>query len=212
MHVFSNSATIKRNGGSCIEGQDDFGLDFFVCDCASTYDGDLVVKYVGRFCEIPVTLGDYCPDNDPNAFCVQGGTCRDFNSDNFDMEPCNCPVDRTGKNCEFPSSALTCTLECSNGGICRHGQKPIDSLPDEIIHRPGGVDPIRSVNFMYCECKEGFAGSLCDYEYITCGTFKHFCFNNAVCQEIGDEWTCLCDFCGTPGTCCGCMGSVLPVF
>ena len=198
--TLSHTQNKRRNGGVCLEGQNQSGEDLFICDCLPTYDEQTGLKYVGRYCEIPVTSSDYCVEeeegeNPSDAFCVQGGTCRNQNAADFEFVPCNCPAPLAGKHCEF--SSLPCTLDCRNGGICRHGEKPIDTPADAIIHEH--VDPFRSLNFMYCECPQGIAGLFCDHEYVTCGDFKHFCFNNAVCQEIGEEWTCLCDIIGTPG-------------
>lgn len=192
----------NRNGGRCIEGQDDFGLDFFVCDCNDSLN--IGERYVGRRCEIPVPRSQYCLGCAVDDFCVRGGTCRLAPAQDLDIAPCDCPDGRTGKHCEFTATELSCDLSCQNGGVCRHGQKRIDTVADEIIHEGSGVSPSRTENYMFCECQQGYAGLFCEYQYTTCGDLEHYCFNGSECQDIagannGGEWECACDIGSSPG-------------
>jgi hypothetical protein len=185
-----------RNGGVCIEGQDQYGNDQFVCDCMPAVDVALETRYVGPTCELPVATSDYCEGTSDTVFCVQGGTCKLATADDFAREPCTCLEGTRGKHCEFGTS-LTCDLDCGLNGICRHGQKALEHMtPDMIVHR----DPLRAENFMYCECDEKFAGTKCAFEFTTCDGFEHYCFHGSTCQTIGNEVTCVCDIAGQPGT------------
>ena len=182
---------------------DQYGNDQFVCDCNPTFDETTMTKFVGPTCDLPVSLSNYCDQENPNAnhFCVNGGECRNANAANFDIQPCTCQNGNRGKHCEF-GEHIRCELDCGKNGICRNGKRPVHSMGAVDAINFGHLEEPVSNAVMYCECNEGFAGSLCEYEYTTCGEegeFKHYCFNNAVCDQIGETWTCLCDIDGSPG-------------
>ena len=189
---------VCSNGGECIEGMDQFDSDQFICDCNPAFDPASGIRYVGPSCDIPVLPEDYCVEDDPLAFCVNDGSCRDPNANNFDVQPCICMDGNRGKHCEF-GDHIQCSLNCGQNGVCRNGKRPIQSTSatDEIHFGPQDTG---ANNMMYCECLDGFAGSLCQFEYVTCGDFQHYCFHGAVCQQVVDQWTCLCEISEVPGT------------
>ena len=194
LFLFDNDS----NGGQCIEGMDQFGNDQFICDCNPTFDENTMTMYVGPTCDILVETSNYCDQANPdrNHFCVNDGVCRN-GEDDFDINPCECQGGTRGKHCEF-GNHIKCDLKCGQNGVCRNGKRPIQSMgATDKIHF--GTQDTGANEMMYCECNEGFAGSLCEYEYVTCGDFQHYCFHGAVCQEVVDQWTCLCEINGVPG-------------
>ena len=167
---------ICLNHGTCIQGQDEFGLERFVCDCSEAKKS--WERFVGPMCEFLIEpYTHYCRDPyyyyydrslESDDFCVNGGTCS--NSTERESQPCDCPPGTGGKHCEFPES-LPCDLDCGPNGTCRNGKKP-NTGPDAVLPE----FPL-SKNYMYCECKAGYAGEMCEYAYVSCRRTEADCDN-----------------------------------
>lgn len=159
------------------------------------------VRYVGRFCEEIVETSSYCARG-AELFCINGGTCRSEDADDFTTNPCDCPETHTGKHCEFDVTVapLDCTLDCGHHGECRNGRKKdTDEGADAYID----FSYKESMNYMYCECHSGHTGALCEYDFISCGDegqFEHFCFHGSVCEQFGDKNVCSCELANGRGT------------
>lgn len=73
------------NNGKCIPGQlDYFGNDQLFCDCEDAVDSTQGIVYVGKHCEHAVLSSSKANSNEPNScqenpngFCLNGGTCND---------------------------------------------------------------------------------------------------------------------------------------
>jgi len=76
------------------------------CDCISSYNVDTVKNsiqlYKGQECEIELKICPVRGDGDNELECLYGGSCvgsQDCMDDDF--YECECPPNRTGKNCEI---------------------------------------------------------------------------------------------------------------
>jgi hypothetical protein len=194
------------HGGECLQGVTDrFGNDQFYCNCNGALDvavedkrdNFMVTQYVGRFCEQVVTTADKCGidtgTNNINRFCINGGTCRSDDADNVDLKPCDCPSNTTGAHCEYTIDTVPlCSLDCGEHGSCRLGRRPLSAFELQL-----GVETHR--NHMYCACRRGFTGFLCDAPAVECGNSASIsCLNGGVCEERSSDngsdffWACNC--------------------
>jgi len=126
-----------------------------------------------------------CTEN--NNICQNGGTCKE---EPDELDPCDCPSGYVGRVCEFfEPSVPKCTLKCHNGGSCRYGSKTENHTL--VVDEPSGPESqsveVVHQDYQYCECPEGFMGSLCDKEEIICGNIK--CLHGTKCISIKDEDT-----------------------
>jgi len=167
--------------------------NFFDCDCSEINDG--VFTFDGDHCENKAGISRVCPVpagyDQKDFYCENGGICPDN-----PWEHCQCPEDYTGPRCEF-LSALTlnaqkekkeCDLECVNGGYCFFGDSPTSRYDDLGINQKE-----RSISNMHCKCPAGLIGLRCETDVRICGLdFNHYCLNDGVCVNNGDDYTCKC--------------------
>ncbi|KAL7568588.1 hypothetical protein ACA910_002699 [Epithemia clementina (nom. ined.)] len=171
-----------RNGGVCAEGHN-YHADGALCDCthAIQFSGGMLKRYVGRTCQKEVEQNNYCPGTD-NIFCVNGGSCR-LKAANFTLQPCQCVKGFTGRHCEYSIEDVqdSCVLTCSDNGTCQHGMNPSEETgPNGLLTLQNGG----TSNFMHCICKDGYAGTNCEYEAVKCGGRRRYCFHGSTCVEI----------------------------
>ena len=182
---------IYSHGGKCIAGvTDQYGNDQFFCDCSSAVEvakedrEKNVTRYVGRFCQHPISESDRCgeDDFDENLVCLNGGKCR-TEGDDIDIWPCNCTDMYTGPYCEYNATLVPeCKLNCGSNGACRLGLKELDEINKYL-------SMTEHLNYTYCHCKEGFTGDECEYESTPCGDEGLLCLNGSECMD-GEHCDC----------------------
>lgn len=116
---------------------------------------------------------------------------------------CKCPSTHHGPHCEFlvadedAPKAEDCTLECNNGGQCKHGLKDYGKHADQAeqsldANDPSGIESIlanlgRHDNLMHCVCPKGYTGLRCDIKVEECsngeGGDPFFCYNGSKCAK-----------------------------
>jgi hypothetical protein len=97
--------------------------------------------------------------------------CSDFGD-----SPCLCRKGYTGPRCDVSSSTpVSCTLECSNGGICTVGTRPASEQADAYRFWDDSHDD----DNMYCQCPDTWDGPTCKISRVACG--EHHCFHGAEC-------------------------------
>jgi hypothetical protein len=112
--------------------------------------------------------------------------------------PCLCSNGHNGLRCEFtfgdnvtvvdndgnvvpPTTDTSCTLSCSNGGVCTRGKRSAADQADEYLY---WIDQENTTDDMYCECTDTWDGPTCDVEKVACGS-QH-CFNGGTCLTKTD--------------------------
>mmetsp|Transcript_48200 Transcript_48200/g.145604 ORF Transcript_48200/g.145604 Transcript_48200/m.145604 type:complete len:634 (-) Transcript_48200:244-2145(-) len=176
-------------GSKCIEDGDKKGH----CDCTAAKSKDNT-RYAGRYCEHGSTtvceregVVQAAPGktNGSTMFCTNGGKCNT-------EEPhkgCECSgTGHEGPLCEYKGGTEPdCTLNCKNGGQCRHGINPnvagiLGTKFDLSIKAHSG--------FMHCSCPDGFIGADCSVGYEICGPeeeMQHLCANGGKCIRTGTD-------------------------
>jgi hypothetical protein len=207
------------NGASCVAlaNASNYGALTYHCDC--TVANNANESYAGNYCQYKAT--EYCT-KDPGLngilFCTNKGTCKDN-----PIEGCDCPDGYTGFSCEFRTPTTNegvdvvdesemyggrpvidplsnCTMECRNGGTCRHGPKQLSGNLDlfagntSYLNEEAGT----SKDWQHCVCPSNFAGTYCEHQLDTCGDGKHLCLHGSTCVDIGDEQLCDCDEAESP--------------
>jgi hypothetical protein len=191
------------------------------CDCTTADTAD--ESYAGRFCQYKAT--EYCtkdPGLSGELFCVNHGICR-ANA----HEGCDCPNGYTGFSCEFktstaspndnvevvdesdqlagrptldPTESAECTMQCRNGGTCRHGPKILGGGLDLFAGNTSYMNEEvgTSNDFQHCVCPNNFAGTYCEHPLDSCGDGKYLCVHGGKCVDLGKEQLCNCDEIDSP--------------
>ena len=107
----------------------------------------------------PLKCGDFPVPSINHFLCKNGGICKDNDDTGFE---CCCREDTIGEFCEHIIRTCNNTI-CHNGGTCH-----------EILVQSGN----KSIPDAFCECKDGYGGSHC--EYSLCHGVN--CENEHVCE------------------------------
>nr|CAD7573337.1 unnamed protein product [Timema californicum] len=171
------------------------GRQYFVCDCAPGFAGNL--------CEIVLDSCDSAP-------CLHGGSCL---RDELNYK-CVCSEGYTGDSCEVEIDECL-SNPCLNGGIC------IDSINEFICLCSEGfqgdtceediyecaVSPclnnatcVDGVANYTCECQVGFTGKHCEEEELDLCSFQP-CNNGGSCLSHLQNYSCDCAPGYTGGNC-----------
>ena len=209
------------HGGTCQTRSENVGTSNpsvkHHCDCTTADNTD--ASYAGRFCQYKANT--YCtkdPGLNGELFCVNHGVCR-TNA----HEGCDCPYGYEGFSCEFktsfstnednvlvvdesgeltagrpvldPEESADCTMECKNGGTCRHGPKVLGGGLDLFAGNTSYMDEESgtSKDFQHCVCPNNFAGTFCEHPLDSCGEKQHLCVHGGKCVDLGNEQLCDCD-------------------
>ena len=119
------------------------------CDCTTATDIlDSKTLFAGKWCENKAT--DVCGITGEGAlphFCVNDGLCSKKKG-----EACDCPDGYSGPFCEYKGDAPKCSLQCKNGGGCRHGINY--KFEGGITEKFDLGDAFKQghINFEYCSC------------------------------------------------------------
>lgn len=162
------------HGGKCLEGGG--------CDCTTAVRNG--TKYTGKNCEMLVPMEAFCSsENDAQSsstnYCLNGGTCSPTNG-----AGCACPDGFGGEHCEMkndPLSSSACDLPCRNQGACVVGASDSNQASRraaDLLHIDTDLDG------MHCQCPDGYAGALCQYQIQHCGDDNdHVCLHGSRCVE-----------------------------
>lgn len=113
------------------------------------------------------------------------------------IHECECLEGYHGDRCglsdimPIPEPFEECTLPCEPNGVCREGHKDHGSLVDL-----GDIEHILNTTIAgdsaeHCECKEGWAGVLCNVQAKKCG--DKFCFHGSLCVQAIDGSSASCE-------------------
>lgn len=172
------------HGSKCVTDGD--GKNHCDCTTARKEDG---TRYAGRFCEHGAT--SFCDAIDAvegkakgsgSLFCTNSGKCNK-------SEPhkgCECEgTGHTGPLCEYKGGTEPdCTLDCQNGGQCRHGINPDVA---GILGTKFDLSLKTHSGFMHCSCPDGFIGPDCSVGFEICGEeeeMQHACANGGKCIKL----------------------------
>jgi hypothetical protein len=174
------------NGGTCIPFlEDPTNVEQAFCDCSTAEREDH--RYGGKFCEEPIMEYELCPsynvprdsepiilDQQPQQYCLNGGTCVTPSYGGTVIEPCECKHGFHGLHCELRKAQDGCTLDCQNGAMCRLGNQ----------------GPWGSKDNMYCVCPPEFAGITCESSAVLCGSdgldSELLCLHDSKCIQMQD--------------------------
>ena len=172
--------------------QNDIANDHCDCRTAVSSSGKRVA---GQYCQYEETAScDTSTNVEARLFCVNEGQCKEEG-----LLGCDCPEGYSGFSCEFflgtlladpsptasppggnPSSgsstALTCTLECGDHGVCRNGMKDVSGLGDA---SDSTYLSKTHENLEHCVCEEGFTGLYCD-------RVVNVCLSGIICLHSGE--------------------------
>jgi len=170
---------ICLNGSTCILDSDD--PTFYICDCAKTSKGGN--KFEGTNCQHETTEwceGDsgYDISESGSWYCTNDGSCR--NGETSPVKMCDCNEGFYGLHCEF-TEKKECTMECENGGLCKHGIKDYSSVTDdtkiiEFLSKKTAYET-------HCVCPAGFTGLNCEIAVSDSQCGDGNCFYDAPCVQ-----------------------------
>jgi hypothetical protein len=110
----SNGNQTCTNGSTCQRAIDDFGSEYFHCEC-DIENSDLSLPSAENFCEHASTVfcineGDAIQikqsheslgGSAKSSFCINGGRCRDMVEMGHHHAGCSCPKGYSGHHCEI---------------------------------------------------------------------------------------------------------------
>ncbi|PIK61425.1 putative fibropellin-1 isoform X2 [Apostichopus japonicus] len=181
-----------QNNATCYNAyQPQRDLPDFACECRGVYRGLICNE-----------TADPCSSNP----CLNGGIC--LKNVNGDVFVCICPVGYTGDICEKRQGALcsanpaACTgpgemcVEQENYFHCECEPNWRRSDEDATCHPPCSMNPcqnngecyLNADRDVYCNCPEGFTGSICETPAGPCDS----CKNGGLCMMFSTAFYCDC--------------------
>ncbi|KRX26168.1 Delta-like protein 4 [Trichinella nelsoni] len=102
-----------------------------------------------------------------------------------------CTMGWTGKHCNTPICANSCTAGCTEPDICLDCS--LDSNAEDCSHCVPHPDCINGYCRLpgQCICHPGWTGPFCDILDVICNT-DNACFNGGVCVNEDDSYKCIC--------------------
>jgi Notch-like protein len=176
------------------QGQDLQGSVF--CTNHGTCNGDqgciCPPGFYGFSCEFEDYQRDQGLDNDPTGdvdteSCGDEGLVCRGNEICVELETRNKETGATeihyscDEGNDDNNTAVSCTLQCMNGGFCAHGVKDLGALQDTVADVSHLNQTYDKETFQHCICPEGFVGLTCDHKIEICGKDEHVCFHGSQC-------------------------------